>query len=189
MNPIGPRACYDEGKRCAETLFINYHRQNQVDIRIARIFNTYGPRMHPFDGRVVSNFIIQALRGEDITVYGDGSQTRSFCYVADMVEGLAALMAATNTGGMPVNLGNPVEMTIRQLADLAIKLTGSGSRVVEKPLPADDPVRRKPDITRARQLLSWQPKMDLEEGLKATLAYFSKLDLERFRPPTPNRVV
>jgi UDP-glucuronate decarboxylase len=189
VNPIGPRACYDEGKRCAETLFVNYHRQNNVDIRIARIFNTYGPRMHPFDGRVVSNFIIQALRGDDITIYGDGSQTRSFCYVADMVEGLVRLMHSTNTDGMPVNLGNPVELTIRDLAERAIQLTGSRSQIIEKPLPADDPVRRRPDITRARKLLQWEPGVQLDEGLKDTHAYFASLDLDRFRPPTSNQVV
>ena len=189
VNPIGPRACYDEGKRCAETLFVNYHRQNNVDIRIARIFNTYGPRMHPFDGRVVSNFIIQALRGDDITIYGDGSQTRSFCYVADMVEGLVRLMHSTNTDGMPVNLGNPVELTIRDLAERAIQLTGSRSQIIQKPLPADDPVRRRPDITRARKLLQWEPGVQLDEGLKTTHTYFASLDLDRFRPPTSNQVV
>ncbi|MEW6077246.1 MAG: UDP-glucuronic acid decarboxylase family protein [Thermodesulfobacteriota bacterium] len=174
VNPIGPRACYDEGKRCAETLFFDYHRQNGVDIRVVRIFNTYGPRMHPDDGRVVSNFIMAALTGRDITVYGDGSQTRSFCYVDDLVEGLVRMMAAENFTG-PVNLGNPAEMTVRELAEAVIDLTGSRSAIVYKPLPADDPRRRRPDITLAGQRLGWEPTVPLKEGLKKTIAYFESV--------------
>jgi len=178
VNPIGARSCYDEGKRCAETLFFDYHRQHAVEIRVARIFNTYGPRMHPNDGRVISNFIVQALRGENITVYGEGEQTRSFCYVDDLIEGFIRLMnvAADVPGGPaptgPVNLGNPAEFTIRQLAELVIELTGSCSRLIFKPLPSDDPMRRRPDITKARQLLGWSPTVELREGLKKTIAYF-----------------
>ena len=171
VNPIGPRACYDEGKRCAETLFYDYHRQNGVDIRVVRIFNTYGPRMHPDDGRVVSNFIMAALTGRDITVYGDGSQTRSFCYVDDMADGLMRMMAAEDFTG-PVNLGNPAEMTVRELAEAVIDLTGSRSAIVYKPLPADDPRRRRPDISLARERLGWTPRVSLKEGLKQTIAYF-----------------
>ena len=171
VNPIGPRACYDEGKRCAETLFFDYHRQNGVDIRVVRIFNTYGPRMHPDDGRVVSNFIMAALTGRDITVYGDGSQTRSFCYVDDMADGLMRMMAAEDFTG-PVNLGNPAEMTVRELAEAVIDLTGSRSAIVYKPLPADDPRRRRPDISLARERLGWTPRVSLKEGLKQTIAYF-----------------
>lgn len=171
VNPIGIRSCYDEGKRCAETLFFDYHRQNRVDIRVARIFNTYGPRMHPDDGRVVSNFVVQALRGEPITLYGDGRQTRSFCYVDDLVEGLVRLMEQTTTVG-PVNLGNPVEFTIRELAEKVIALTGSRSSLTFKPLPQDDPMQRRPDIARARQHLGWEPKVQLEEGLIRTIEYF-----------------
>jgi len=174
VNPIGPRACYDEGKRCAETLFFDYHRQNGVDIRVVRIFNTYGPRMHPDDGRVVSNFIMAALTGRDITVYGDGSQTRSFCYVDDMVDGLTRMMAAEGFTG-PVNLGNPVEMTVQSLAETIIDITGSKSSIIQKPLPADDPQRRRPDITLAGQELGWQPKVALKEGLEKTIAYFEFL--------------
>ncbi|MCH8541911.1 MAG: SDR family oxidoreductase [Opitutales bacterium] len=171
VNPIGLRACYDEGKRCAETLFFDYHRENGVDIRVVRIFNTYGPFMHPDDGRVVSNFIMQALRGEDITIYGNGSQTRSFCYVSDLIEGFVAFMEQdTETG--PLNLGNPGEFTIRELAEKVLRKIGGRSKLVEKPLPSDDPVRRKPDITKARQLLNWEPKVDLDEGLDQTIAYF-----------------
>ncbi|ROR29610.1 UDP-glucuronic acid decarboxylase family protein [Inmirania thermothiophila] len=176
VNPIGPRACYDEGKRCAETLFFDYHRQHGLRIKVARIFNTYGPRMHPDDGRVVSNFIVQALRNKDITVYGDGGQTRSFCYVDDLVDGLVRLMEETPddfTG--PVNLGNPQELTIRELAERIIELTGSRSRIVHRPLPADDPRQRRPDIRLAREALGWQPTTPVEEGLQATIQYFDRL--------------
>ena len=175
VNTIGPRACYDEGKRCAETLFFDYHRQYGVDIRVARIFNTYGPRMHPNDGRVVSNFIVQALKGEPVTLYGDGLQTRSFCYADDLIEGFVRLMAAEGVT-TPVNIGNPGEFTMRELADLVIELTGSRSEIVHRPLPQDDPTQRRPDITRARALLGWEPKIALREGLARTIAYFdSKL--------------
>ena len=170
VNPIGVRSCYDEGKRCAETLFFDYHRQNKVDIRVVRIFNTYGPNMLENDGRVVSNFVVQALRGEDITIYGDGSQTRSFCFVSDLVEGLIRMMEQDYIG--PVNLGNPHEMTIAEIAELIVRLTGSSSKLVFRPLPKDDPVKRKPDITLAREKLGWQPKVALEDGLKKTIAYF-----------------
>jgi UDP-glucuronate decarboxylase len=171
VNPTGKRSCYDEGKRCAETLFFDYHRENKVDIRVVRIFNTYGPRMHEADGRVVSNFIVQALRGEDITIYGDGSQTRSFCYVDDLIEGIVGFMDQTKSVG-PMNLGNPGEFTILELAELTLKLVGGSSKLVHKPLPSDDPKQRQPDITLARQLLKWEPKVPLEEGLKRTVAYF-----------------
>jgi UDP-glucuronate decarboxylase len=172
VNPIGKRSCYDEGKRCAETLFFDYHRENGVDIRVVRIFNTYGPRMHEADGRVVSNFIVQALRGQDITIYGDGSQTRSFCYVDDLIEGWLRLMAQTETVG-PVNLGNPCEFTMLQLAELTLKLVGGKSKIVHRPLPADDPKQRRPDITLAQKVLGgWTPKVPLEEGLARTIAYF-----------------
>ena len=172
VNPIGKRSCYDEGKRCAETLFFDYHRENGVDIRVVRIFNTYGPRMHEADGRVVSNFIVQALRGQDITIYGDGSQTRSFCYVDDLIEGWLRLMAQTETVG-PVNLGNPGEFTMLQLAELTLKLVGGKSKIVHRPLPADDPKQRRPDITLAQKVLGgWTPKVPLEEGLGRTIAYF-----------------
>ncbi|MDR1283506.1 MAG: SDR family oxidoreductase [Opitutaceae bacterium] len=171
VNPIGIRSCYDEGKRCAETLFMDYHRQNGTDIRIARIFNTYGPRMHPNDGRVVSNFIVQALKGEDITVYGDGTQTRSFCYVDDMIEGFIRLMNQDALTG-PVNLGNPGEFTMLQLAELTLKLVGGKSKIVHQPLPRDDPKQRKPDITLAQQHLNWQPTVALEDGLARTIAHF-----------------
>ena len=174
VNTIGPRACYDEGKRCAETLCFDYHRQNGVDIRVVRIFNTYGPRMHPRDGRVVSNFIVQALTGEPITMYGDGGQTRSFCYVDDLVDGLLAMMNQGSEIG-PVNLGNPVEFTIRGLAETVLRMTGSKSEIVFRPLPADDPVRRQPDINKARNILDWQPKVELRDGLKETIAYFRRL--------------
>jgi len=171
VNPIGKRSCYDEGKRCAETLFFDYHRENKVDIRVIRIFNTYGPRMHEADGRVVSNFIVQALRGEDITIYGDGTQTRSFCYVDDLIEGFVRFMAQTETVG-PINLGNPGEFTMLQLAELTLKLVGGRSKIVHKPLPSDDPKQRRPDIGLARQYLKWEPTVPLEEGLKRTIAYF-----------------
>ena len=173
INPIGPRACYDEGKRCAETLFFDYYRQHKLRIRVARIFNTYGPRMHPNDGRVVSNFIIQALEGKDITLYGDGSQTRAFCYVSDLIDGFIRLMDSEHTG--PINLGNPKEMTIRQLAEAIIRLTDSKSKLIFKALPQDDPTRRCPDITKARTLLGWEPKVDLDDGLRETIAYFKHL--------------
>jgi UDP-glucuronate decarboxylase len=175
VNTIGPRACYDEGKRCAETLFFDYHRQHNLRIKVARIFNTYGPRMHPSDGRVVSNFIMQALRGDAITMYGDGGQTRSFCYVDDLIEGFIRLMDSPDEVTGPINLGNPVEFTIRQLADQVIALTGSKSKMEFRPLPADDPKQRQPDITRARDALGWEPKVPLEEGLKKTIAYFDDL--------------
>ncbi len=171
VNPIGKRSCYDEGKRCAETLFFDYHRENRVDIRVVRIFNTYGPRMHEADGRVVSNFIVQALRGDDITIYGDGSQTRSFCYVDDLIEGFVRFMAQTETVG-PLNLGNPGEFTMKELAELTLKLVGGKSKLVHKPLPSDDPKQRQPDITLARKVLKWEPKVPLEEGLKRTIDYF-----------------
>jgi UDP-glucuronate decarboxylase len=175
VNTIGPRACYDEGKRCAETLFFDYHRQHQLQIKVARIFNTYGPRMHPSDGRVVSNFIMQALRGEAITLYGDGGQTRSFCYVDDLIDGFIRLMESPDDVTGPINLGNPVEFTIRQLAEQVVALTGSKSKIEFRPLPADDPKQRQPDITRARKTLGWEPKVPLEEGLKKTVAYFDDL--------------
>jgi UDP-glucuronate decarboxylase len=171
VNPIGKRSCYDEGKRCAETLFFDYHRENKIDIRVIRIFNTYGPRMHPNDGRVVSNFIVQALKGEDLTVYGDGKQTRSFCYVDDLIEGFVRFMNQTQTVG-PMNLGNPGEFTMLELAELTLKLVGGKSKIVHKPLPADDPKQRRPDITLAKQVLKWEPAIPLEEGLKRTIAYF-----------------
>ncbi|GGB72314.1 UDP-glucuronic acid decarboxylase family protein [Henriciella pelagia] len=175
VNPIGPRSCYDEGKRCAETLFFDYHRQHGTEIKVARIFNTYGPRMHPNDGRVVSNFIMQALRGEDITLYGDGQQTRSFCYVDDLVEGLIRLMNTAPEVTGPINLGNPGEFTIRELAELVIELTGSKSSLVHKPLPQDDPRQRQPDISRARETLGWEPTLRLRDGLEKTIAYFRQL--------------
>lgn len=175
VNPLGERACYDEGKRAAETLFVNYHKQNKVRIKIMRIFNTYGPRMHPNDGRVVSNFIVQALRNEDITVYGDGSQTRSFCYHTDLIEGMIRLMATGDDFTGPVNVGNPNEFTILELAEKVINLTGSKSKIVFKPLPSDDPIQRQPDITLAKQKLGWEPKVQLDEGLKETIAYFKTI--------------
>ncbi len=175
VNPIGPRACYDEGKRCAEALFVNYHRQNNVRIKIMRIFNTYGPNMHPNDGRVVSNFIVQALKNEDITIYGDGSQTRSFQYVDDLVEGAIRLMATGDDFTGPVNIGNPGEFTIRELAEKVIALTNSRSKIIYLPLPADDPMQRQPDISLARSVLNWEPRIPLEEGLNRTIGYFSKL--------------
>ena len=175
VNPIGPRACYDEGKRCAETLFFDYFRQHKLRIKVARIFNTYGPRMHPNDGRVVSNFIVQALQNAPITIYGKGAQTRSFCYVDDLIEGFVRLMATHDRVTGPINLGNPGEFTIRELAEKVIKLTGSRSRLVFKRLPVDDPMQRCPDITLAKRELKWQPKIPLEEGLKKTIAYFDKL--------------
>jgi UDP-glucuronate decarboxylase len=175
VNPIGPRSCYDEGKRCAETLFFDYRRQHRLPIKVARIFNTYGPNMHPNDGRVVSNFVIQALRNEDITIYGEGKQTRSFCYVDDLVDGLMRLMATPEDFTGPVNLGNPVEFTIRQLAELIISLTGSSSKLVNHPLPQDDPKQRCPDISQAQKVLGWTPHVQLREGLTKTIAYFDQL--------------
>lgn len=185
VNPIGPRSCYDEGKRCAETLFFDYHRQHGLDIKVARIFNTYGPRMHPNDGRVVSNFIVQALKGENITLYGDGSQTRSFCYVDDLISGFIKFMNTTDSGEGekpfpgPINLGNPKEFTIYQLAEKVIAMTGSSSKMVFKPLPADDPMQRQPDIRLAKKHLDWEPNIDLDEGLGNTIAYFDDLLSER----------
>ena len=175
VNPLGPRACYDEGKRCAETLFFDYHRKHRVAIKVARIFNTYGPHMHPSDGRVVSNFILQALRGEDITLYGDGSQTRAFCYVDDLIDGLIRLMDSGADVTGPINLGNPEEIPVRALAEQVIALTGSSSRIVHRPLPEDDPLQRCPDITRARTVLGWQPRVGLRDGLERTIAYFRTL--------------
>lgn len=175
VNPIGERACYDEGKRCAESLFFSYHRQNNIPIRVGRIFNTYGPNMHPNDGRVVSNFIIQALRNEPITIYGDGSQTRSFCYVDDLIDCMTLFMNSKEDFPGPMNMGNPSEMTILELAELIRNLAGSASTIIKKPLPADDPTRRKPDIALAREKLGWSPKISPEEGIKKTIAYFDKL--------------
>ena len=175
VNPIGSRSCYDEGKRCAETLFFDYWRQNRLQIKVARIFNTYGPRMHPNDGRVVSNFIVQALLGRDITVYGDGSQTRSFCYVDDLIDGLVRLMATPAEVTGPVNIGNPTEFSMLELATMVIELTGSRSRIVHRPLPEDDPKQRQPDISRAQHLLEWKPRTRLRDGLVSTIAYFDRL--------------
>jgi UDP-glucuronate decarboxylase len=179
VNPIGIRSCYDEGKRCAETLFFDYWRQNKLRIKVARIFNTYGPRMHPNDGRVVSNFIVQALLGHDITIYGDGSQTRSFCYVDDLIDGLVRLMNTPDPVIGPINLGNPTEFSIRELATTIIDLTGSRSRIVQQPLPQDDPRQRQPNISKAKELLSWEPRIALKDGLKQTIDYFDKLLSEK----------
>ncbi|NND99703.1 MAG: SDR family oxidoreductase [Pirellulaceae bacterium] len=186
VNPIGIRACYDEGKRVAETLFMDYHRSNRVDVRIVRIFNTYGPRMHPYDGRVVSNFIRQAIAGEDITIFGDGSQTRSFCYRDDLVDVIIRMM--NNDDGFigPVNIGNPGEFTIKELAEEVIRISGSKSKLVQRPLPSDDPTRRQPDITLAREKLDWEPKIPLEQGLEKTIKWFQSINLTDYRPPTPN---
>ena len=181
VNPIGPRSCYDEGKRCAETLFFDYHRQHKLRIKVARIFNTYGPRMHPNDGRVVSNFIVQALLDKPITIYGDGSQTRSFCYVDDLIEGFLRLMDSPDDVTGPVNLGNPGEFTIRELAEKVVAMTGSSSEIVSKPLPKDDPERRRPDISLAKEHLGWEPKVKLEDGLATTITYFRRL-IEKFGP-------
>ncbi len=175
VNPIGIRSCYDEGKRCAETLFFDYHRQHKVDIRVGRIFNTYGPNMHPDDGRVVSNFILQALRGENITIYGKGEQTRSFCYVDDLIDVIIKMMHSDTCSAGPINIGNPHEITIRELATHIVEMTGSKSKLIEKPLPSDDPLRRCPDITKAKTELGWQPSTPLEVGLKRTIAYFDAL--------------
>jgi len=186
VNPIGPRACYDEGKRAAETLFMDYHRMHRLNIRIVRIFNTYGPRMHPYDGRVVSNFIRQALSGEDITIFGDGSQTRSFCYRDDLVEGILRMMNGSDEFVGPVNLGNPGEFTILELAKLVIDGTGSKSKIEHRPLPPDDPTRRQPDITLARKHLDWEPKVPLRAGLQQTIDWFRSIKWDEFRAPTPN---
>ncbi len=186
VNTLGPRACYDEGKRAAETLFMDYHRSNRVNIRIVRIFNTYGPRMHPFDGRVISNFICQALQREDLTIFGDGLQTRSFCYRDDLIGGLIRMMEGPDDFIGPVNLGNPGEFTIRQLAELVIELTGSPSRLINGPLPPDDPTQRQPDISLAKQHLDWEPKIPLREGLVKTIEWFNSIDVNNYRPPTPN---
>jgi len=186
VNPIGPRACYDEGKRAAETLFVDYHRQNGVQARIVRIFNTYGPRMHPYDGRVVSNFIRQALHGEDITIFGDGSQTRSFCYRDDLVEGIIRMMNGPLDFMGPVNIGNPGEFTIRELAEMVIELTDAKSKIIQKPLPADDPTRRQPEISLAKEKLGWEPKTPLREGLAKTIEWFRTIRMEDYRAPTPH---
>ena len=186
VNPIGPRACYDEGKRAAETLFMDYHRMNKVNIRIVRIFNTYGPRMHPFDGRVVSNFIRQALTAEPLTIFGDGSQTRSFCYRDDLIEGMLRAMKAPDDFIGPVNLGNPDEFTMLELAQLVLELTGSKSKLVFRPLPADDPTKRRPDISLAKERLAWQPTVKLRTGLERTIEWFRSIKFEEYRPPTPN---
>ncbi|MGE0605794.1 MAG: UDP-glucuronic acid decarboxylase family protein [Pirellulales bacterium] len=186
VNPIGPRACYDEGKRAAETLFFDYHRMHRLPIRVVRIFNTYGPRMHPYDGRVVSNFIRQALQGEDITLFGDGSQTRSFCYRDDLVEAIMRMMGAPDDVVGPVNIGNPSEFTILELARLVIELTGAKSKVIHMPLPADDPTQRQPDITLARKHLGWEPQVPLRAGLLKTIDWFRSIDLRHYRAPTPN---
>ena len=178
VNPIGVRSCYDEGKRCAETLFFDYYRQHRLPIKVIRIFNTYGPRMHPNDGRVVSNFIVQALRGEDITIFGEGMQTRSFCFVEDLIEGMVRMMGTDPDVTGPVNIGNPNEITIRELAEMVIELTGSKSSLVKRPLPADDPVRRRPDIGKAKALLDWEPRVPLREGLARTIEYFREICAE-----------
>lgn len=184
VNPIGIRSCYDEGKRAAETLFFDYHRQNKVNIRVIRIFNTYGPRMHPYDGRVVSNFIVQAITGQDITLYGDGQQTRSFGYVDDLVDGMMAMMNGPDSFVGPVNIGNPNEFTVAELAKLVIELTGSKSKLIHLPRPADDPSQRRPDISLAKSKLNWEPKVPLREGLTKTIEYFKSIDLKLFRKPT-----
>ena len=186
VNPIGPRACYDEGKRAAETLFMDYHRAHRLNIRIVRIFNTYGPRMNPYDGRVVSNFIRQAIAGEPITIFGSGDQTRSFCYRDDLIDGMMRMMAAPDDFVGPVNIGNPGEFTIRELAELTVQLCGSSSEIVHRPLPVDDPERRRPDITLARDRLGWEPTITLREGLERTIGWFRTVDLADYRPPTPN---
>ena len=188
VNPIGPRSCYDEGKRCAETLFFDYWRQHRLEIKVARIFNTYGPRMHPNDGRVVSNFVVQALKGEPITIYGDGSQTRSFCYVDDLIDGLVRLMGSAKEVTGPINLGNPQEFTMDQLARLVIELTGTKSTLARLPLPQDDPRQRRPDITQAKDRLAWEPTVPLREGLKHTIAYFDRLLGEGCNAPAPASV-
>jgi UDP-glucuronate decarboxylase len=189
VNPLGPRACYDEGKRCAETLFFDYHRQHRVRIKVVRIFNTYGPRMHPNDGRVVSNFILQALRNEDITLYGDGNQTRAFCFVDDLIEGFIRLMATGPDITGPMNIGNPHEIPVRELAERIIRLTGASSRIVHRPLPEDDPLQRCPDITMAQNVLGWQPTVELDAGLARTVTYFEQMLAEsKERPPRTIRL-
>ncbi|MCL2623572.1 MAG: SDR family oxidoreductase [Planctomycetaceae bacterium] len=185
VNPIGPRACYDEGKRAAEALFMDYRRMHNMPVRIVRIFNTYGPRMHPFDGRVVSNFIRQALTGEPITIFGDGTQTRSFCYRDDLVEGLIKMMQNDSDFIGPVNMGNPVEFTMLELAEMVIELTACGSQIVQKPLPEDDPARRRPDISLAKQKLGWEPTTSLRDGLQKTIDWFRNIDISNYTPPTP----
>jgi UDP-glucuronate decarboxylase len=187
VNPIGVRSCYDEGKRCAETLFFDYHRQHNLKIKVVRIFNTYGPRMHPNDGRVVSNFIVQALKGEDISNYGDGGQTRSFCYVDDLIEAITRMMATPDAVTGPINIGNPHEFSIRRLAELVIELTGAKSKIIFAPLPSDDPKHRQPDISRARAALGWEPHTELREGIKRTIAYFDRLLSEGSAPAMPFR--
>lgn len=189
VNPIGRRACYDEGKRAGETLCFDYYREKKVNVKVIRIFNTYGPNMHPYDGRVVSNFILQALNNEDITIYGEGQQTRSFCYVDDLIRGMQKMITSDDTIHGPVNLGNPNEMTIKQLAEKIIELTNSKSKLIYKPLPADDPTQRRPDIQRANDQLDWRPVIQLDEGLTHTIEYFSKIDLTDFKPPTPGEVI
>jgi len=184
VNPIGIRACYDEGKRCAETLFFDYHRSNHVNVRVIRIFNTYGPRMHPYDGRVVSNFILQALQGNEITIYGDGKQTRSFCYVDDLIEGMMRMMNGPDTFIGPVNIGNPGEFTMLDLAQLVIEMTGSKAKIAYMPRPKDDPSQRRPDITLAKKNLGWEPKVPLKEGLSKTIDFFRTIDLKQYRKPT-----
>ena len=186
VNPIGPRACYDEGKRAAETLFFDYKRSHNLNIRVVRIFNTYGPRMHPYDGRVVSNFIRQAIEGEDITIFGDGQQTRSFCYCDDLIDAFLAHMNGSDDFAGPVNIGNPGEFTIKELAELVIELTGSKSTLVYRPAPEDDPMQRKPDITLAKEKLGWEPKIPLRDGLARTIEYFRSVTFSDFRAPTPN---
>ena len=187
VNPIGPRACYDEGKRAAESLIFDYHRQHKVCIKVARIFNTYGPRMHPFDGRFVSNFIRQAIHGEDLTLYGDGQQTRAFCYVSDLVSGLMALMDSTDEVTGPINLGNPGVFTIRQLAEMVAAQTDNKSEIVQtRPLPVDDPKDRRPDITLAGKMLQWEPSIPLEDGLARTIEWFKSININDYEPPTPN---
>jgi len=186
VNPIGPRACYDEGKRAAETLFFDYHRMNGVNIRVVRIFNTYGPRMHPFDGRVVSNFIRQALANQNITLFGDGSQTRSFCFVDDLVEGILRMMNGPDDFVGPVNLGNADEFTIRELAQLVLEITGSNATILQRPLPPDDPTQRRPDLSLAEKRLGWSPTVRLREGLERTIEWFRSIDITSYRAPTPN---
>ena len=184
VNPIGIRACYDEGKRCAETLFFDYHRSNHVNVRVIRIFNTYGPRMHPYDGRVVSNFILQALQGNEITIYGDGKQTRSFCYVDDLIEGMMRMMNGPDSFIGPVNIGNPGEFTMLDLAQLVIEMTGSKAKITHMPRPKDDPSQRRPDISLAKKNLNWEPKVSLKEGLSKTIDFFRNIDLKQYRKPT-----
>ena len=186
VNPLGPRACYDEGKRAAESLFMDYHRMHRMEIKIVRIFNTYGPRMHPFDGRVVSNFIRQAISGQNISIFGEGEQTRSFCYRDDLVEAMIRMMNSPDGFLGPVNIGNPGEFTIRELAELVIELTGSKSKIVHEPLPPDDPKQRQPDITLAKAKLGWEPQVKLRDGLQKTIAWFKQISLGDYRPPTPN---